>query len=235
MSTGVTIALDEATPLLARVRSAAQVRGLLLVGGRAGASLVREHLFALDGQRGRSGRHFYAQAARSVTTGLVAEGIAISITQTGFRQRRFGGTIKPGRNISRITGRPTRFLTIPAEGAEGTRAGEYADLHLTKAVNPRTGALQWALVRNLSTPISLRRRTLKDGSIKTTITAKPTQGGEVVFWLAGQITQQPDPTVLPGDAAIIGRVTSVIQERVLRLARAGQLNTGDLPADPGPN
>lgn len=230
---GVTIVLDQATPLLARVRTAAQAQGLLAVGLRAGASLVREHLFRLNAERHRYGRNYYAQAARSITTGIAPQGGVISITQTGFRQRLRGGTIKPGRNISRVTGRPTQFLALPEPEFAGTRPGEHADLHLVRdRINPRTGSIQWALVRALSTPISIRRRTLKDGTIKTTIKAAPERGGEVAFWLARQVTQQPDPSVLPTNAAIIERVTTSIRERVLQLARAGQINPADLPPPP---
>ncbi len=206
---GVTLILDEATPLLERVRSAAAARGLALVGARAGAQLVRDHLFGLNAQRHRFGRNYYAQAARSVHSRAVPQGAAISITQTGFRQRLQGGIIRA---------KPGKALTIPeADEAHGRRAGEFSDLHLAKYVNPRTGELQAALVRNLSTPISIRRRTLKDGTIKTTISAGAQRGGEIMYWLVKEVDQKPDPTVLPHEEHLAARVTDAIRTRMLRL------------------
>lgn len=207
---GVTYRIDEATPLLERLRNAAAAHGLALVGGRAGAQLVRQHLFGLNAERHRYGRNFYAQAARSVHVAKVPQGAAISITQTGFRQRLEGGTIRA---------KPGKALTIPEdESAIGKRAGEFSDLHLAKFVNPRTGELQAALVRNLSTPITIRRRTLKDGLIKTKISALAQRGGEIMFWLVKSVTQRPDPSVLPHKEHIAARVVGAIKARLARLA-----------------
>lgn len=217
---GAAIVLDEVSPLLQRVRTAAAAAGLALVGARAAGQLVREHLFGLDAQRHKGGRHYYAQAARSVTTSRVPQGAVVSITQTGFRQRLKGGTIKAGQN-----GSGRKFLTIPEDDeAIGKRAGEFKDLRLERnVINPRTGALMWALVRNMSTPITMRRRVQKDGSIKTTITPGKVIGraGEVMYWLVRQVTQRADPTVLPHAEQMSGRAIDAIGARLLRLTDNG--------------
>ncbi len=197
---GVTFVIDQATPLLERVRSAAAAKSLAMVGGRAVGTLLRDHLVALNSDRHRYGRNYYARAARSVTVQLVPTGVAVSVTQIGFRQRLLGGRITAGAN-----GSGKQFLTIPADGvpdAYSETAAEHHDLQIAKRVNPKNGRLMWCLVRNLSTPISIRRRKQKDGTIKTKIDAGAVQGGEVVFWLVHSVNQKPDPSVMPTDAAI---------------------------------
>lgn len=204
---GVTITLDEATPLLERVKTAAQARGLALVAARAVGSLVKEHLYGLDAKRHRFGRHFYRQAADSVTAGAAPEGAAVSITQQGFRQRLFGGAIYPGNG--------KKFLTIPAvPEAFGTRAGEWTGLKVSRAYDPRTGALRWALVRVLSASVSGRA---KKGKLNRAI-AKNLGIGDVVFWLVRDVGQRADPTVLPTAADMSARGVKAIEDRFLRLA-----------------
>lgn len=211
------IILDEVTPLLERINNAAVAKGLVLVGARAVGSLVKEHLYGIDQQRHRFGFHFFRQAADSVTTRSVPQGASVNITQLGFRQRLKGGTITAGQNGSgRI------FLSIPDENSpEAHRQGarEMHDLHLTRRVNPKTGRMQWCLVRNLSTPIAFRKRKQKDGSFLTRIVAGAARGGEVIFWLTHSITQRPDPTVLPYVEQMSATAIDAIKTEMLRLAR----------------
>lgn len=223
---GVTFILDEATPLLERVGSAAAAKGLALVGGRAVGTLVRDHLVALNADRHRYGRNYYAQAARSVHVRSVPQGAAVGISQIGFRQRLLGGTIRAGQN-----GSGKKFLTIPAEGvpdAYSETAREHDDLQIARRVNPKTGHLMWCLIRNASTPISIRRRKQKDGSIKTTIKAGAIVGGEVVFWLVRSVTQRADPSVLPSGEAMNTAASDAIKAEfaTLDLRRTFGLSEG---------
>ena len=210
MST-VTIVLDEATPLLRNVESEAEARGLALVGARAVGILVKDHLYGLDAQRHRYGNHFYRQAGDSVSTGAVPQGAAVSITQQGFRQRLQGGTIRA---------RNARNLTLPeAPEAHGKRAGEFNDLDFTFAHNPKTDALQPALVRRPSTAIRYRKHT-RDGV--TTYKAQPVASllSVVMFWLTPSVEQKPDPSVLPpatGPKSMGEAATTAIQRRFMRL------------------
>ncbi len=214
---GATIVLDEVTPLLARVKSAAQARGLALVGAREVASRVKQHLLYLNDTRHRAGgSNFYAKAARSVSSAVVPQGAAVTISQTGFRQRLFGGRIVAGQN-----GSGRRFLTIPdpdAPEAFTTRAPEMNDLHVQKRVNPRTQHLQFCLVRNLSTPVSFKRRKDKNGVTSTKIVAGSQQGGQVIFWLVRSVTQQADPSVLPPNDSMIANAKTAIVTELQRLA-----------------
>jgi len=210
IATNTNIILDEVTPLLARVNDAAVAKGLVLVGARAVGSLVKEHLYGLDQQRHRYGRHFYRQAADSVTAQSVAQGASVSITQLGFRQRLLGGAIYPRGG----------FLTIPeAPEAYGHRAREFPDLHVARVVDPKFGFLRWALIRNLSTPIAVRKRKQKDGTYRTKIIAGQQRGGEVMYWLVRDVGQRADPTVLPYAEQMNARAVSAIETEMLRLAR----------------
>jgi hypothetical protein len=162
-----------------------------MVAGRAIANLIRNHLFKLDAERANSlgGKrsHFYADAARSVSNPIqVDESAVIDIAKQGLAQRYFGGTIKAGQGTSSATGGPTKYLAIPARSeAYGRVPGEFTDLSFVPTA--RGGML----VQNLQTPISVGRG--KTSKVKYA----DTKGGLVMFWLVTEVTQAPDPTVLP--------------------------------------
>ena len=221
---GVTLITDEITPLLARVQTEAQAKGLALVGARAVGSLVKEHLYGLDGQRHQFGNHFYRQAGDSVTAGIVPQGAAVSITQTGFRQRLFGGTIRA---------KHAKFLTIPAAPeAVGHRAREFNDLDFAYAVNPATGSLQPALVRRPQTTIK-HRRVKGAGGVTFKASAVATIAPLVMYWLTPSVTQEADPSVLPYGEQMAGRAVAAIKTRLLRLSDRPAPQSG--PDDPSAN
>jgi hypothetical protein len=205
---GVTIILDEATPLLDRVQTAAAAQGIALVAARAVGGLVKEHLYGLDSQRHRFGNHFYRQAADSVTTGVLPQGAVVSITQTGFRQRLFGGTIR-AKNV--------RNLAIPASPeAYGKRPREFSDLDFAIVENPDTGALQPALVRRAQTVIKHRRVRTKEG-ITFRATGVMSLLPEIMFWLTPSVDQEADPSVLPYREQMKTRAMDAVQTRINRL------------------
>ncbi len=207
---GVVITRDDLSPLLQRVKDAAQIAGLSLVAARAIGILVKDHLVALNAQRHRFGRNYYARAARSVTA-KGAGGLAlVSVTQIGIRQRLYGGTIVPKNG--------GRFLTIPANpAAYGMRAREFSDLKVARVVNP-DGRLQWALVRRASQAISFARRKQKDGSVKVTVRPGELRaGGEVMFWLVRKVTQRADPTVMPSRLEMATAGVAAAERRIMRL------------------
>lgn len=219
MSVGITI--DTASPLLSRVRTAAAAAGLALVGARAGGNLVREHLIALNAERHGKGRNFYLQAARSVNTAITPAGAMINIPHRGMRQRFQGGTIKPkpGGN----------FIAFPDEDAPAQafqlmpREWPDHDLDRQLRMNPKTGHMQWALVRRASTAIRLQRRKKKDGTIKTSWkVSEIRQGGQVMYWLAGAVTQRADPTVLPTPLDLAATIISRMNQRIDRAAAGTQ-------------
>jgi hypothetical protein len=198
---GVTILLDEVTPLLESVTSLVQARGLALVGARATASLVKEHAYGLNGERHRSGgRNFYRQAADSVSTAAVSQGAVVSINQQGFRQRLYGGAIRPGAGKT--------YLTLPAcDEAYGKRAGEFPGLKFAYALDPKSGALRPALVRPAGTAVKIGRK-------KAVTSLQP----EVLFWLVRKVDQRADPTVLPYGEQMSAVAVAAIRTRFSRLA-----------------
>ncbi len=213
---GIIISRDDASPLLQRVKDAAQIAGLSLVMARAIGILVKDHLVALNAERHRYGRNYYAQAARSVSARAAGGFALISITQIGIRQRLYGGRIMPGPG--------KQFLTIPAvPEAYGMRAGEFQDLHVGRAMNP-AGRIQWALIRRASTAISIARRKRADGTIKTSVRpGEMRAGGEVIFWLVRSVNQRADPSVLPTRQEMIATGVAAAERRLMRLQdRANQ-------------
>jgi hypothetical protein len=210
--TGTTIVIrDEASPVLAAIQTEAQAGGIAAVMGRAVVTLTREHLFALNSQRHRQGgRNYYAQAARSTHAETSPTEIKLSITQTGFRQRRFGGGINPRK----------KYLTIPAcPEACGKRAGEFNDLDFAIAKDPQSGALRPALVQRVSQRIRVARRRTKDGGLIHRVTPGEVLGGKVMFWLVRSVFQKPDPSVLPANAIIVQTALDAATRRFFRLGQ----------------
>jgi len=221
---GLSITLDEATPLLEQVKTEAAAKGLALVAARAVGVLVKGHLYGLDAQRHEYGNHYYRQAGDSLTTGLVPRGAVLSVTQTGFRQRLYGGTIR-AKNV--------RNLTIPAcPEAVGHRAGEFNDLDFGFALNPKTDALQPALIRRAQTTIRISRHKQKDGTVKFTARPVADLHPQVMFWLTPSITQRADPSVLPHDEQMAQVASDAVKKRMIRLAlRNTQQSAPENPSD----
>ncbi len=207
---GVGIVVNTAGPLLERIVSAAQRAGLAVVAARAVALLTKAHLVALDEERHQFGRHYYLQAAKSVTARDGGSGLAlVTVTQTGFRQRLNGGTIVPGPG--------KRYLTLPNNPEDsGKRAGEFNDLEFGLAPYS-DGSIRPALVRRASSAVSFIRRKLKGGGVRVTVKPGELRGGEVIFWLVRKVFQRPDPTVLPSGEAMQATATEAITRRILRV------------------
>lgn len=209
---GVTITQDDATPLLERLKAAALPVGLSLIMARAVGIQVKDHLVALNAQRHKYGRNYYAQAARSVTARGAGGFALVSVTQIGIRQRFYGGRITAGQN-----GSGRKFLTIPAcPEAYGMRAGEFNDLKVGMAMNPK-GRLQLALIRRASQAISISRRKQEDGSFRYKVTGRQLIEGEVMFWLVHSVNQRADPTVLPPHQEMVETAVAAGLRRIQRL------------------
>lgn len=212
---------DEGSPLLARIRTAADAARLSMVGARAVAIGVRENFLALQSERHRPGRgdSFYGRAARSVSTAPDGMGAAVNIAQRGVRLRRLGGVVRPKAGKS--------MVAYPADEAprDAFELGPryFSDLDPQRVVNPAHGGLQLALVRRPSTPISLVRRKRKDGSVVTRVKAGKELGGEVVFWLARKTTHEADTSVLPTDAKMQALSLEGIRVHLLNQAQRAAL------------
>lgn len=141
---------------------------------------------------------FYASAAEGVQTPeLEEDGVSVSINSEGLAQRYFGGTITAGKN--------SKWLTIPAIAeAYGKRAGSFNNLRFVY-FRPDLAAL-------VERPSTLVKRDRKGifRPIASTI-------GAVFFWLKREVTQAPDPTVLPTDEELIGPAQLAGEEALLRI------------------
>jgi hypothetical protein len=183
----VEITKDTATPMLASVRQALEPENLLPVLGRSVTNTVRDHFDELESSRpnklGGQRTHYYSGARQR--TSFVVEGTTaiIGIRQVGIRLRYYGGTVHAGVNPSMVTGKPTKYLTIPVTPeAYGKRAADFEDL-----------AVLWGA----RGPYGLGRVTR--GTISR---GGGTERAEVLFILVEQVTIQPDPTMLPPPEAL---------------------------------
>lgn len=197
---------DTATPQLVRLALAADPARLLPFAGRAAATVVRDHLVALNTDRHRSGgRNYYFQASRSVHSDVVGSRAVVSINQIGIAQRYFGGPIVAGAN-----GSGKKWLTIPARSeAYGNRAGEFNDLHF---VFFREGLA--ALVQNEQSSLGGRRGAPKGSTV----------GGGVFFWLVRSVDQEADPTVLPTAAEMTGAAITAVGKQLVADGGRGGVN-----------
>jgi hypothetical protein len=154
---------------------------------------------ALGGKR----TNFYSAAAKSVEAPTVAGGRAqVLITKIGLAQRWLGGTIKAGAGISSKTGLATRYLAIPARSeAYGRAPSEFNDLSF---IPTRRGG---ALVQALQTGVKFAKKGVKRGS---------EAGGLVMFWLVSQVTQRPDPSVIPSQEEFETEVERAVNDFVSR-------------------
>lgn len=209
----VNITRDDFTPLLDRLGSEAKLGGLSLVMGRAAGNLVKDWLYDLNAERHRYGRNYYAQAADSVTVKNLNGAVIISVTQIGFRLRRFGGTVRPKK----------KYLTIPdqdAPEAHGRRAREFNDLDFDIVLD-QNGRLRPALVRRASTALKFTRRRRKDGTVSVTVKPGEIREPKVMYWLVRQTTHRADPLVLPPNGLLVGTAVQAGLRRLERLKQGG--------------
>jgi hypothetical protein len=186
---------DQVARIQEKAREIGQADNVARVGARGVANFLRDWFFGLDRTRanhlGGARTHFYADVARSVQNPTVSGGVgSVSINHVGLAQRWLGGTIRAGVGTSSATGKPTRFLSIPARAeAYGKTPGEFHDLRF---VPRRSGG--GMLVQALQTSVAFGKKGVRRIS---------EVGGLVMFWLVKQVTQRPDPTAMPDDAAVL--------------------------------
>lgn len=186
----VMLALDESL-------SQARIKPVI---GRAVVNRFRSHLFEANRTRpnalGGARTGFYAEAARATHFTETGEGVQISVNQVGIRQRVLGGTIKP---------RTKKFLTIPvAPEAHGKRASEFPDLVV---IWDRHGR-----------PVGLGERDITQIGVRSSgrVVGGSASGMRMLFRLARQATQQPDPSVVPSTFEIAATAISAVNSHVDR-------------------
>jgi hypothetical protein len=188
--------------------------------GRAGSDHDKHHLIdynnAHPNRLGGKRTNFFTKAGRSVLFAVSSNSVDLiipertSVPHRGIAQHYFGGVIKP------VNG---KLLTIPAiPETHGRRAREFDNLELIGS--RRHGFL--ALVERQSTDLKFGRKR-KDGTRSVKATGQ--RGGRVMFWLVPQVTQRPNPDVLPTSEAlghaVRGPVLDHLHQQIRREASRG--------------
>lgn len=203
----ITLRSDTASPALERAAAFLTPARIQAIVGTSGADTVQRHLYKLNTERpnrlGGTRTNFYTRAGDSTTWRQASEDtVLIAIALPGIAQRYYGGTIKP------TGGR--KYLTIPARAeAHGRTAGSFKDLVIVFG----QGGKPIALARAGQTTIGFRRQ--KETGFRRAY-SKGAAGGEIMYWLKTEITQQPDPTVLPTEEEVIDVITTDVTEQFNR-------------------
>lgn len=193
---------DYNPPDLKRFETALRGDGALKAAGLAIADLAKVHLLKLNRARpnklGGQRTNFWAQAANSIQPPSITEGgtVLVKIPHPGLAQRYYGGEIKPA-NASR--------LTIPAQSKYyARRAREFPNLRYARFA--RSGAE--ALIEAAPAAQNPHKARFQKAS-----SVKP-MNDRIAFWLRKQVSQQPDPSVLPPRAEVEAAARSAIQNHI---------------------
>lgn len=191
---------DEVSPLLRKIGPALNSPDIKRVMGRAIVPVVKGNFEKLNAQSnnplGHSG--YWLKAADSVHQPSVeSDGFSIGIGKIGVALHLFGGEVRPGKSISRHSGKPTQFLTIPARSeAYNKRADEFPNLKLQYGRNGQPVAL----VERDDQPSSESQVVTSRNGVKRRVKfqkAPEKSGGIVMFWLLKSVTIKPNPDVIP--------------------------------------
>lgn len=185
---------------------------LKTVMARSATNLVRDKLYSFDrtnpNKLGGKRTHYYGQAARGTSYVVEPTMIIISINQVGIRQSWQGGAVYAGVNSSRYTGKPTKYLTIPAIAeAHGKRAGEFSNLTLAYG----RGGRPYALVEAAATLVKSRKVGISPGVVAKE-KKKTLVGGRVYYWLTPYVIQEGNPDLLPTEKEFVVNLVKTSDE-----------------------
>jgi hypothetical protein len=190
--------LDNATPAIKRLIYSGRLINPMV--GKSATKLFKEHFFNLQNTRRNKfdapSSRFYAKCAKGTHFDLLPDGVLIGVNQVGIRLKYYGGTVKPGKNKSYTTGKPTQWLTIPAcAKAYNKRAGKFDNLKFFKNPNdPNTAYL-------VEKPTYATRGNRKQG-----IKKGDRIRGLLMYVLKKEVTIKEDKTVIPTEEQIYARV-----------------------------
>lgn len=185
---------DTATPAIRALRAGLTNERLLPVLARSATNTIRNHFDMLESTRpnklGGARQHYYSGARAGTSFVIDGDYAVIGIRQVGMRLRYYGGTVHAGANISPVTGKPTKYLTIPVTAESyGHRASDFDDMKVLWGSNG---------------PYALARVT--SGSIARGAGAS-TSSVEVLFALKQEVTVEGDETMLPEPEALSDAMT----------------------------
>jgi hypothetical protein len=172
--------IERSRPALRQLQIDLKGRAVNIVMGSAVVTLLRRHFLALPpNKRGFPTTHFWRRAADATKFEATHDSVRISVNQTGVRQRFLGGDINPVR---------AKFLTIPAIAETyGHRAGDFSGLKVVQG--------WFAVYTGRNATLALVPKDWKQLGF-------PGDSTGVYFWLVKNVSQKPDPTVLPTDDEI---------------------------------
>lgn len=140
---------------------------------------------------------FWKGASQSIASEASADGATVSMSQRGVALQYFGGIVKPVN---------AKALSVPVDpSAHGVYARQYpgtlAFIPAGRAFGPvrrggSRGDFVGFLVRGETYTITRGKNKGKEGT-------RPVPGGDTIYVLMTQTTHQPDPNIVPSEAAMI--------------------------------
>lgn len=150
---------------------------------------------------------FWQDASKSTRGEVQADGVLITTDKIGVRQQLLGGRIKAGINTSRITGKLTANLAIPATPlAHGKTPSDFPNLKYMQFGRGQDAPKALVALGEVSTQIAQKRGKL--GGFKPVAS---NVGLIVMFWLVKEVTQAPHPGVIPSDEAFQTTMTVALE------------------------
>ncbi len=159
----------------------------------AAETMVKKHLAELNTRSPNTG--YYGNAARGVNSQADAEAATIIIQAAGIGLRRFGGEVKPGRNVSSKTGQPTKNIAIPTKHVPIVNQSRPSPSNfpmLAFIPNRKGGDTTGYLVEG-------EQKLAKHGKRKGQYITVAKKNGEMLFVLRKRTSHKADPAVLPSD------------------------------------
>lgn len=206
MSISISITKDTAGPAIADLAARLDPQRLAAAVGPACSRLIQRHIRALPGnKKGWPRTQFWADAARATNWTAAEGGAIISVNKIGFRQRYYGGPIKPVN---------TGALTIPISPVSyGHAASEFPGLFLLRTAK---GAY---LVQKLEAAfLGKSKRGEKLAAKRKTYfrelggnASKRVQADlSFLFMLSQGVDQAPNPDVIPTREALAAEAKTAI-------------------------
>jgi hypothetical protein len=196
---------DDITP--ANRRLIGGLRSVNPVIGTAVKKLFQDRFLALgSNKRGFPTTNFWPRAAKATNYQVLPDGVLITVSQQGVRQRLFGGEIHAVNK---------KYLAIPATAeAYGKSPREFSNLQFFRT--KRGGGLKARReVAQLVGQIGGGKNKGKTKNIGSVL------GEVVLFWLVKSVHQEPDPDVIPSEVQIRDTITVIVQDVVDRAMRKG--------------
>lgn len=189
---------DTATPAVNElIRNIAPAKLQARIGPALADLMRRNYLTLPPNKMGAPTTHFWQQAADAVRWERLPDGVMIITDKIGVRQRLLGGVIRPLP--------PRKNIAIPANAlAYGKTPAEFATLKFVMFGRGQNAPKALVMAREDVTHIGQGKRK------KFAAAALEKPGGVVMFWLKSEVTQSPNPKVIPSDEQFAERIEQAI-------------------------